>query len=341
MSPITIDGSQGEGGGQILRSSLALSLVTGKAFRIENIRAKRDKPGLLRQHYASARAAEQISNAKTQGIELKSTALEFAPGKIEAGNHSFVVGSAGSTALVLQTILPALAQTSSESSIQITGGTHNPMSPPFDFVRDTFAPVVSHCGWDIQATCNRYGFYPVGGGTVSYTIKKTNTNGPINLLERGPLLFREAYARVANIPFNIAEREIAYLREKLELSEENAKARTIENASGPGNFCMVQLHFENIIETFIAYGRTGVSSERVAEAAVKQIKRYLKSNAPVGDYLADQLLLPICLGPGGSFRTTAITPHFETNAKIIKQFLDVDISWEREDRLSWVVNIEN
>src|SRR5271154_16708 len=187
---IHIDGSSGEGGGQILRSSLSLSLVTGTPFRIENIRAKRERGGLLRQHLTAVLAASEISSAQVEGATLGSKTLTFAPGMIRPGTYHFAVGTAGSGTLVLQTILPALMTASAASQLTIEGGTHNMHAPPFDFLQRTFLPIVNRLGPKITATLSRYGFYPAGGGCFSATIEPCERLAPIHLLARGEITRR-------------------------------------------------------------------------------------------------------------------------------------------------------
>ena len=184
---LTIDGSLGEGGGQILRSSLALSLVTGKPFVIENIRANRKKPGLMRQHLSAVRAAAEVSQARVEGAELGSTRLTFCPGTVRAGDYAFDVGSAGSATLVLQTVLPALLLAEGESNLTLRGGTHNPMAPPFDFLAKSYLPLVNRLGPTVEARLVRPGFYPVGRGEFSVRIQPARQLGRLELTDRGEI----------------------------------------------------------------------------------------------------------------------------------------------------------
>src|SRR6185369_8211050 len=167
---IALDGSQGEGGGQILRSALALSLVTGTPFRIDNIRARRARPGLMRQHLTAVEAAAAVGAARTSGAALGSRSLTFAPTTVKAGEHTFSVGTAGSATLVLQTVLPSLLTADRPSSLVLEGGTHNPSSPPFDFLAKAFLPIVAGMGAQVEATLERPGFYPAGGGRFRVTV---------------------------------------------------------------------------------------------------------------------------------------------------------------------------
>src|SRR5438034_4921677 len=196
---IEIDGSFGEGGGQILRTSLALSLVTDQAFRIRNIRAARKKPGLLRQHLTAVNAAAEIGQAKVEGASLASGELTFRPCSVAASSYHFAVGSAGSATLVLQTILPALIVASGPSTVVLEGGTHNPHAPPFDFLQKAFLPELNRMGPMIAATLERPGFYPAGGGKFTLTIKPVPQLSPIQVLERGEIQCCRATAIVAGL----------------------------------------------------------------------------------------------------------------------------------------------
>jgi len=205
---IRIDGSSGEGGGQILRSSLSLSLATGKPFRIENIRAKRERPGLLRQHLTAVLAASEIGGAEVEGATLGSKTLTFIPGTVQSGKHRFVIGTAGSSTLVFQTILPALMMNAGPSSITIEGGTHNQAAPPFDFLEKCFLPVINRLGPKVSVNLQRYGFYPAGGGCFTATVEPCERLSAIDLTERGDMIRRSVLAIVANLSPAIARREI-------------------------------------------------------------------------------------------------------------------------------------
>ena len=338
-SPIQIDGSHGEGGGQILRSSLTLSMLTGRPFTITNIRAGRKKPGLMRQHLAAVQAAAQISNAVTSGAELRSTGLTFAPGPVTGGSYHFAVGTAGSTMLILQTILLPLCLAKETSEVILEGGTHNPFAPPFDFLERAFIPVLKKMGARVRLQLEKPGFYPAGGGRVVVHIEPCQVLKAIDLLERGESSGRSAVAMVSNIPFNVAERELNIARHRLDIEEDQLRGIDATSADGPGNAFMVFLTFGNLTEVFSGFGEPGAPAERVARKTCDQAARYLKSEAPVGDYLADQLLLPLALAGGGSFRCVALSGHFQTNMEVIQQFLPVTISTEREDRLVWLVSI--
>ena len=337
---ITIDGSFGEGGGQILRTSLALSLVTGKPFTIRGIRAGRKKPGLMRQHLTAVNAAAEIGQAAIEGNRIGSQAFTFKPEMIKPGNYHFAIGSAGSCTLVFQTILPALLIAGEPSEIILEGGTHNPFAPPFDFLEKAFLPVINRMGSRVDAILEKPGFYPAGGGRFKVSIRPAGLNR-IDLLERGNIIHKTARASVANLPVKIANRELKVIREKLEWSRELLKAVNVENSQGPGNILTVEIESDNITEVFTGFGEKGISAEKVAKRAVKAVQEYLAFDVPVGRYLADQLLIPMALAGGGKFRTLSPTKHTTTNAEIIKKFLDVDIAINEYDQNRWEIEIWN
>lgn len=336
---IVIDGSQGEGGGQILRSALALSLVTGKPFRINNIRAKRKKPGLMRQHLTAVNAAVDIGAARVSGNMIGSTELTFEPATPRHGNFHFAVGTAGSCTLVLQTVLPALMLAEGASEVLLEGGTHNPAAPPFDFLAQAFLPLLNRMGPTIAATLERPGFFPAGGGRIRVHIQPAQSLTPLTLLERGPLVSRSARATVARLPFSIAEREIAVVKEKLTWDEEELQCRECPDSSGPGNILVISVASEQVTEVFTGFGQWGVSAETVARRTVQETREYLAAGVPVGKHLADQLLLPMALAGGGEFRTVAPTPHTTTNLEVLRLFLDIEARVERQDEQSWQISI--
>jgi len=335
---ITIDGSHGEGGGQILRTSLALSLVTGKPFSIHSIRAGRKKPGLMRQHLTAVNAAAEVGRAETAGNRIGSQAFTFEPNMIRPGNFHFAVGSAGSCTLVFQTILPALIIAGESSEIVLEGGTHNPFAPPFDFLEKAFLPVVNRMGPRVEAVLEKPGFYPAGGGRFRVSVKPADLNR-FDLLERGDIIHQHARASVANLPVKIANRELKVVMEALEWNRDRLTAVEVENSQGPGNILIVEVESENITEVFTGFGEKGIAAEKVAQRAVKSAQEYLAQNIPVGRYLADQLLIPMALAGGGKFRTLSPTQHTTTNIDIVKMFLDVEIAVREYDRNKWEIEI--
>ncbi|MBL9161928.1 MAG: RNA 3'-terminal phosphate cyclase [Planctomycetaceae bacterium] len=331
----TIDGSQGEGGGQILRSSLALALVTGRAVRLENIRAGREKPGLMRQHLTAVRAAVEIGAAEVEGDEIGSQTLSFRPTAIRPCQRTFSVGTAGSATLVLQTILPALLIADGPSEIVLEGGTHNPWAPPYDFLAQSFFPLINRMGPRVSAGLERHGFYPAGGGRFSVAIEPTPQLVGFDLLERGEILHRSATALVANLSSRIGRREIEAAAEKLSWPDSAFHVDASIESAGPGNVFLIEIHSEHVREVFTGFGRLGATAERVANEAVKEARSYLAAGVPVGPYLADQLLLPLGIaawqtGQGGSFATQPLTRHSQTHIDLLRSILEIPISVERE-----------
>lgn len=320
---IVIDGALGEGGGQVLRTSLALSLVTGKPFRIENIRAKREKPGLLRQHLTAVNAATEIGDAAAENATLGATTLTFVPRALRFGDYHFAIGTAGSTTLVLQTILLPLILASSPSSIEIEGGTHNPTAPPFEFLDTAFLPLLRRMGAEVDLELVRPGFYPAGGGKIRVRVTPVARLAALHVEQRGEIVSRTIRAVVANLPYTIAQREVQTAAEELGWGEECRQAHTVTGSAGPGNTVSVTIASENVTDVFTAFGARGVRAEQVAHDAAKQAKRYINSTAAVGEQLADQLLLPLALSDGGSFTTTPLSSHARTNLDVIRRFLDV------------------
>jgi RNA 3'-terminal phosphate cyclase (ATP) len=320
---IVIDGSQGEGGGQVLRTSLALSLITGSPFRIENMRAKRAKPGLLRQHLTAVNAAATIGDASAEGATLGSMSLTFAPKAARPGTYRFAIGTAGSTMLVLQTILLPLALAGGSSEIAIEGGTHNPASPPFDFMQQAFLPLLRRMGLEIELELIRPGFYPAGGGEIRVRISPVTRLLPLEIGSRGEMTTKCVRAVVANLPITIAQREVQTVAEELGWSEDCLQAETLAGSIGPGNTVSIIAGFENVTDVFTAFGQRGVRAEQVAHQAAQEAKRYIESGAAIGEHLADQLLLPISLAVSGSFTTTPLSGHSTTGIEIIRRFLSV------------------
>jgi RNA 3'-terminal phosphate cyclase (ATP) len=322
---ITIDGSQGEGGGQILRTSLTLSMITGTPFRIEKIRAGRRKPGLLRQHLTCVTAATAISGATTTGAELGSTALTFTPGPIKGGTYDFAIGSAGATTLVFQTILPALLRATEPSRVTLSGGTHNPFAPTFDYLQRAFLPLLAKMGAEVETKLHKPGFYPAGGGKWHAVIQPCAKLQPLALEDAGDLITRRIIADVSNLPYDVAERECALAAHLLGWSADTAQARTVR-ADGNGNVLTIELGYANVTELFVGFGERNVSAEQVATQTVGSLRDYQMTHAPVGPHLCDQLLLPLALAGSGSFVTGAPTEHTRTNIVVIGQFLNVRFS---------------
>jgi RNA 3'-terminal phosphate cyclase (ATP) len=336
---LNIDGSLGEGGGQILRTALALSMVTGKPFRIEKIRAGRPKAGLLRQHLTAVKAAVGISGATVSGADLGSGALTFSPGPVSAGEFAFAVGTAGSATLVMQTVLPALLTASMPSKLVLEGGTHNPAAPPFDFLVKSFLPLINRMGPTVAAELERPGFYPAGGGRFSVSIVPAPRLLPLEMLERGAIRSINARAVVANLPRSIAEREVKLIGRLLSLAGDSLTVEETRDALGPGNVVAVEIEAQHHIEVITGFGEMAVRAEAVATKVAQEARAYIASGVPVGRYLADQLLVPILLAGAGRFRTGALSRHTTTNLEVIRAFLDVSIELVEEPKRIWTIAI--
>ncbi len=341
---IRIDGSRGEGGGQILRSSLGLSLVTGRSVLIENIRKGRKKPGLRRQHLTAVLAAREISGGAVEGASIGSGTLVFSPGAVRPGTYSFDVGTAGSTTLVLQAILPALLTAEGEFELRFEGGTHNPFAPPFDFLARVYLPLVERLGPGLAAGLVRPGFYPAGGGCLTLRVTPAPRLGPLELLERGKLIERRVRAIVSGLPRHIAERECQTIRKKTGWDRKCFSIETVEDARGPGNVVLIELRHQNVTEVFTGFGQPGVRAEQVASAALREAREYLEADVPVGRHLADQLVLPLGIGAwqgegGGRFRTLSLTPHTTTHIDVLRAFLDVGIAVDERAKNDVLVDV--
>jgi RNA 3'-terminal phosphate cyclase (ATP) len=260
---LTIDGSQSEGGGQVLRSSLALSLVTGRPVVIEKIRAGRKKPGLMRQHLTAVLAAAEVGTAEVEGATLRSRRLVFRPGPVRSGDYVFRVGTAGSATLVLQTVLPALLVAKGQSNLTLEGGTHNPMAPPLDFLTESYLPLVNRLGPTVAAHLVRRGFYPAGGGQFAVYVRPAPQLGRLDLIQRGQITAHRVRALVANLPRHIAERECRTIAQETGWDADCFAVEEIRDARGPGNVVMIELAAEHVTEVFTAFGRLGVRPEDV------------------------------------------------------------------------------
>jgi len=334
---IELDGSAGEGGGQILRSALVLSMVTGQPFRITRIRARREKPGLMRQHLVAVQAAARICAARVSHAELGSSELSFEPGEIVGGDYEFAIGTAGSCTLVLQTLVLALLHARTPSTVRITGGTHNAMAPPLQFLERAYRPLLAAMGAQLSFSLERYGFYPAGGGIVVASIAPCARLRPIELTARGARRAAYAEAFVAGIPASVGERELACVRSKMGWDDAQLRLNVLPGGQGPGNAILLTLEHEHVTEVFAGFGAKMVRAEVVAGQALKEARDYIGSGAAVGEHLADQLMLPLALAGGGSFTASTVSRHALTNADVIARFLPVEIGFEHDDRRSTCV----
>ena len=345
---VVIDGSQGEGGGQIFRTTLSLAMCLGISVNIINIRAGRKKPGLLRQHLTCLKAAKAVCNATVTGDELGGTAVTFLPGDVTSGEYHFSIGSAGSTTLVFQTLVMPLLLADGISELTLEGGTHNGMSPSYDFIRQCFIPMLERMGCRLTTEIERIGFYPAGGGLWRVRIHPIGTSAdviaPLKLLDPGRLIQCRASAMSDKIPEHVTERELEYIRKKLtDLCSDRCSDLTLQQklipSVGPGNIVSLLTEMDNVTEVFECVGERNISAERVAGRVVRDCKRYLTSGVPVGEHLADQLLLPMVLGQGGSFRTLKPSQHLLTNIAVIKQMTGVEIKLTEMNQDCWQVDV--
>lgn len=321
MQPVEIDGRAGEGGGQVLRTSLALAVALGVPVRIANVRAGRPKPGLLRQHLTGVRAAAEISGGDVRGAELHSTTVELWPGPVRGGHYRFAVGSAGSAALVLQTVLVPLLLADEASTLEIEGGTHNSMAPTFDFLEHSFLPQLRALGASVELELRRPGFYPAGGGCIAARIEPCRTPKPLALHDRGAPGRGRAQIHLAHLPPSIAEREWRAVQRVLHWPSDRCQIVEHTDSAGPGNTVSLLLPFEHTTAVFTGFGERRRASESVGNSVARATARFQAHTAPVCEHLADQLLLPMALLAGGSFTTVEPTLHTRTNIDTIHHFL--------------------
>lgn len=327
---IIIDGSEGEGGGQVVRNSCALAIATGTPFRVTNVRAKRSKPGLMRQHVTAIEAAAVISQAEVRGLAVGSSQIEFHPGKVVPGDYHFAVGTAGSTGLVLQTVLMPLVMADAPSRLVLEGGTHNMLAPPFDFIERSFLPIINRMGPKVSARLLRHGFYPRGGGRIEVEIEPAPLRA-IECTERGAPTCERGRVLFASLPEEVAQRLMA--RAQRDLPEWSPLAIDIHQLSadeGPGIILMVEAGYDSVTEIVSAFGQLGVSAERLGKAAASRIRGYQATAAFAGPYLADQLVLPFSLAGGGRFTTVKPSQHLRTAIVIASQFTGRSITLSQQ-----------
>ena len=342
---ITIDGSQGEGGGQILRTSVGLAAALGKAVRIINIRARRPQSGLRPQHLWAVRAAAAVCDGRLEGDEAGSGVLTFRPGEIRPGQYRFDIGTAGSTTLVIQTILPALVIAAGESDVTVTGGTHNPMAPCFEYLRDVFGVLASAANVQIYLEMIRPGFYPAGGGEVRLAVSGVDPDdlGPLRYTARGDLKSIQGLSAASkSLPAHIIERQAARALSRLEAAGYGA---SIEQAAwesySPGTAVFLRAVFSKTVAGFFALGALGKPAEKVADEAVDGLLAFLVSGAAVDAHAADQLITLAALCPGPSaLSAERITDHLLANAEVIRQLTGREIRIEGQPDKPGTVTVE-
>ena len=336
---LVIDGSHGEGGGQVLRTALTLAVLTGKPMRIEHIRAGRRKPGLRPQHLTAVRVAAVVCGARLEGDELGSQALTFVPGGPPCpGEYTFDVaeaargGSAGSVSLVLQTVLLPLALAEGESRLTLRGGTHVPWAPPASYLEHVFLPALAQMGVRAQMELMRWGFYPAGGGEIRVRIVgREEPLSPIVLTERGELQRVWGTAAVMNLPAHIPQRMAARARNALAEAGLQAQVEPLRlRGAGPGAGIFLFARYAHATAGFTAYGRKGLPAERVAETVCEDLLAHHRSGAPADPHLADQLVLPMALAGKSRLNTSRVSQHLLTNVWVVRQFLARELSIEGE-----------
>ncbi len=319
------------GGGQILRTALTLSMITGQAFRMNHIRAKRRKPGLMRQHLTCVKAAASICHARIEGAEIGSTELTFIPGTITSGDYHFAIGSAGSTTLLAQTLLPALWHADAPSTLTLEGGTHNPLAPSQAFLDQVTLATLRKIGIHVSCQLLEYGFAPAGGGKIVLEITPAKEVKPLHLLERGAQHSLDIEVTARNIDWTIAERMIATAAAIF--PHANIIRNCLKEGPGHGITCQVRANFEHSTEMFSICGEIGLSAEAVAKRAANGMKHFLSSGAAVHHHHADQLLLPLALHRGGTFLTLPPDEHFLTNSATLQAFLpDLLIDIKKQEK---------
>jgi RNA 3'-terminal phosphate cyclase (ATP) len=338
---LNIDGSAGEGGGQILRTSLALSLLTGKAFRLFNVRAGRAKPGLQPQHLMSVRAAAAVGQAQVEGAARDSREIVFEPGAVRAGSYHFAIGTAGATGLVLHTLYLPLALAGAPSEVTITGGTHVKTSPSFDFLDTTWRPYLELLGLRVTLRLVRTGFYPRGGGELRAHIQPGPRPRGLRLEGVRRPTRATGVSAVAGLPEDIARRQARRAAHGLKQVGLKVDLRQEHWPGGPGTVLAVVLDTAPVPTLFFALGERGKRAERVADEAVAQAVAFLKADPPgVDPHSADQLVLPLALAEGPSaYRVAEVTPHLTTNIAVIGHFLEREIVCEGQESKPGVVHI--
>ena len=328
-----IDGSLGEGGGQVLRTALSLSCITGRPFRIVNIRKGREKPGLMRQHLVSVQAAARIARAKVIGDTIGSTELIFSPEKVIPGDYAFLIGTAGATSLVLQALILPLLFAAGQSSLTLSGGTHVPFSPSWHYLDEIFAPVLALLSASIELSLDSCGFYPKGGGNVRCRIKPAARFSPLHVEHRGRLLRVTGCSAVGNLPYSIAERQRRAALEHLVSLREDGVPLEIGirevTAIGQGTFLFLRGEYEHAVAGFTALGARGKPAEIVGGEAADEFLRHHETGMSVDPHLADQLVPYLALAGGTSvYSTSRIAGHLETNLRVTSFFVDIETELE-------------
>jgi RNA 3'-phosphate cyclase len=326
---VELDGSRGEGGGQILRSALTLSILTGRPFKLVNIRANRDRPGLRPQHLMCVRAAAAISGATCRGATLDSSCLYFEPSVVKPGSYTFAIGTAGATALVLQTVVLPLALRSRETStVVVTGGTHAENAPCYHFLETTWAGYLRRLGLTVELEMRRPGFYPRGGGEVRAVIRPAERVHGLNLTSCPELTRASGFSAFAGLPESVGRRQADRLAKRLRAAGIEADIELVEwRTASPGSVAAVIFPQTPVRTLFCALGRRGKPAEAVADDVAEEALRFRERGGPVDPCSADQILLPLVFSPEESrYRTSEVTRHLTTNIDTVRKFLGREIT---------------
>lgn len=325
---IEIDGT--EGGGQMLRTALSLSAVTGEGFHIRNIRGGREEGGLKAQHLTCVDAVKQICGADVSGAELGSKELVFSPYKVQGGDYVFNIGTAGSCSLVFECVALPLAFSKKPCIVKISGGTHVAWSPPYHFLEQCFSHFARNCGFTFSSSLIYWGFYPAGGGRMHARISPCTELKALNLVERGKLLFSPSGLSVyAGLPKEVGDRQKQAMLRELSSGGLNASIMVTDAESqSPGSFACIFADYAVGRLCFSALGEKGKSSEEVGKEAARNFLSFHSSSACLDSHLADQLMLPLSLAKGeSSLAVNEFTDHMKTNAGVIEKFLKCRIEF--------------
>ncbi len=338
--PIELDGGMGEGGGQILRTALSLSAVTGHPFRISRIRHGRMKPGLRPQHLAAARATAAICGGSLAGDSVGSSEISMEPRAVAPKpSWRFDIGTAGSAPLLFQTLCWPLALAGTPTQVSLLGGTHQDHSPSFHYLALVWAPAVARLGFPCELTLQRAGFYPEGGGEFGASVQPARAMPPLDLRHRGTLLEADVLSLVSGVDFSVGERQADRAERRMREAGVSCQPRAVPMPGGPsrGSHLLVVARFERVRSGHSATSEGGREPDRTADAAVSGFSRFLDGHGAVDRHLADQLLVPAALVAAGrvprpaavdlatTFTVSDITRHLLTNAEVVRRFLPVDV----------------
>ncbi len=319
---IEVDGSHGEGGGQIMRTSLAIASLLGEDLRIYNIRRKRPKPGLARQHLVSVRAIREITQAEIEGARLGSTELTYRPGKIKPGKYKVDIGTAGSISMVLHTLLPVCLFAGQPMELLIRGGTDVKWSPPVDYLKHVFLPIIGKMGVRAKIEIQSRGYYPKGGGIVRAAVHPLPSLRALKLLELGAVAGIRGIAHSSNLPCHIVERMANAAENKLNYpcSIEHECGKGFSTGTG----IVLWVTGENSFLGSSSLGEVGKRAEKVGEEAAAQLVEELQANAPLDSHMSDQVIPYLALAEGTSrVRVAKLTNHVTTNIYVVEKILSL------------------